>query len=77
MSEERFKIWRKILVFLLNNEERHSTEVAEKLGISKDGAYYRLRSMAAEGLVEMVRKPYGVILWKITEKGKQWLKEKH
>lgn len=76
VSEERCKIWREILTFLNESETlRHSTEVAKELGIQKDGAYYRLKSLAVEGFVQMERTSYGVILWQITEKGKQWLKE--
>jgi len=75
MLAERLKIWRKILAYLEENDEsRHDTEIAKAVGITVDIAYYRLKSMAAEGLVEMLRKPWG-ILWRITEKGKQWLKE--
>jgi len=76
--QRRHKIWRKILDFLVkSNEPRHSKEVAEEVGITPDSAYYRLHSLAAEGLVEMLRKPYGILLWTITDKGKQWLKEQH
>jgi len=79
--ETRHKIWRKILSFLLEAKEpKHSTEVALAVDISKESAYYRLRSMAAERLVEMLHKPYGY-LWQITGKGRQWLnqyeREKH
>jgi len=76
VEKERLNIWRKILTFLLKSKEaRHSTEVAKNCELTKDAAYYRLKSMAVEGLVEMVRTDYGVMLWRITDKGRGWLKQ--
>lgn len=76
LSKTRRKVWREILTFLDQSKElRHSTEVAKEVKLANDSAYYRLKSLAVEGLVQMQRTPYNVILWQITEKGREWLKE--
>jgi len=75
-KSQRKEIWQKILTFLGKSEEaRHSTEVAKKLGITLDRAYYYLQCLAVDGLAQKKEICGKVILWQITNKGKQWLKQ--
>lgn len=66
----------KILAFLSKNGSRHSSEVAKEVGISKDSAYHHLMVLASDGLVEKNQISERVILWKINEKGLEYLKSK-
>jgi len=66
----------KILAFLSKNGYNHSSEVAKATGISNDSAYHHLMVLASDGFVEKNQISERVILWKITEKGLEHLKNK-
>jgi len=66
----------KILAFLSNSGTEHSSNVAREVGISKDSAFHHLTVLASDGLVEKNQISERVILWQITEKGLEHLKNK-
>jgi len=66
----------RILAFLSKNGQKHSSEVAKEVGISKDSAYHHLMVLASDGFVEKNQISERVILWEITEKGMEYLKNK-
>jgi len=66
----------KILAFLSKNGQKHSSEVAKEVEISKDSAYHHLMVLASDGFVEKNQISERVILWEITEKGMEYLKNK-
>jgi len=66
----------KILAFLSKNGLKHSSQVANAVGISHDSAYHHLMVLASDGLVEKNQLSERMILWKITEKGLKQVKHK-
>jgi len=66
----------KILAFLSKSGTEHSSNVSREVGISKDSAFHHLTVLASDGLVEKNQISERVILWTITEKGLEQLKNK-
>ncbi len=65
---------KRILEFLAENGEKPTGEIAQHLGADMERVRYRLLRLAADGLVERhVLRPK-IIMWKITEKGREYLK---
>jgi len=69
------KIRLKILAFLSKNGQRHSSHVAQAVGVSNDSARHHLMVLAVDGFVEKIAISERVILWKITEAGVKHLKQ--
>ena len=78
MSEEG-DLRRRILEFLAENGEKPSGEIIKYIReqfkvLDRERVRYRLLMLAAEGLIERRVVTPKVIMWKITEKGREYLK---
>jgi DNA-binding Lrp family transcriptional regulator len=69
---------KRILEFLARNGERATGEIlaaVKDLGVEREKVRYRLLTLAADGYIERRKVTPKMTLWRVTEKGKETLKQ--